>query len=250
MDYLKVEGQSAIVTGAAQGIGEGIAKAFAEQGIRVIVCDIQIEKGMEVVADIRKRGGIAEFCLCDVTKVADVEKAVDMAISKFGSLEIIINNAGIGSNCNPVEDLTDEEWNQMMDVDVKSAFNFTRAAIPHMKERKYGKIVNISSGGGITGMLNLSHYSTAKAALFGFTKSVAREVATFGINVNCIATPTTLTPATTAYDYDENWEEELKLIPKGRIATPKDIADMALYLVSQSSEYVTGQVISPNGGKR
>ena len=108
MDYLKVEGQSAIVTGAAQGIGEGIAKAFAEQGIRVIVCDIQIEKGMEVVADIRKRGGIAEFCLCDVTKVADVEKAVDMAISKFDSLEIIINNAGIGSNCNPVEDLTDE----------------------------------------------------------------------------------------------------------------------------------------------
>lgn len=250
MDYLKVEGQSAIVTGAAQGIGEGIAKTFAEYGIRVLVCDIQEDKGIRVVKDICKAGGIAEFCYCDVTNTEDVKNAINMAIDKFGSLEIIINNAGIGSNCSPVEEITDEVWNRMMDVDIKSAFNFTRAAMPYMKEKRYGKIVNISSGGGISGMLHLSHYATAKAALFGFTKSIAREGAPFGINVNCIATPTTLTPATTAYDYDSDWEEEIKLIPKGRIATPRDIADMALYLVSASAEYVTGQVVAPNGGKR
>ena len=187
---------------------------------------------------------------CDVINVKEVKGAVEKALEIFGALDILINNAGIGSDCKETDKISDEEWNHMMDVDLKGPFNFCREVLPHMRERKYGKIVNISSGGGISGMLYLSHYSSAKAALFGFTKSVAREAALYGVNVNCIAVPTTLTPATTFYNYDANWEDEIKQIPAGRIAMPKDIADMVLYLVSDASAYVTGQVMSPNGGKR
>ena len=250
MDYLQLKGKTAIVTGGSQGIGEKIASSLADYGVKVMICDIKDEEGQKVLDSIKKSGGIADYCHCNVINVEEVKNAVNKAIELFGKLDILINNAGIGSDCREISEISDDEWNHMMDVDLKGPFNFCREALPHMKKQKYGKIVNISSGGGISGMLNLSHYAAAKAGLFGFTKSAAKEGAQYGVNVNCIAVPTTLTPATTFYDYDANWEEEIKLIPMGRIAKTKDIADMVLYLVSDASAYVTGQVISPNGGKR
>ncbi|WP_130864373.1 SDR family NAD(P)-dependent oxidoreductase [Bacilliculturomica massiliensis] len=250
MDYLNLTGKTAVVTGGAQGIGLAVAEELAAFGVHVVICDIKEREGKDAAEKITALGGSAIFCRCDVTSPAEIKQATDTAIKEFGRLDILINNAGIGSDCHATDELTDAEWNRMMDVDLKGPFNFCREAVPHMRRQKYGKIVNISSGGGIGGMLFLAHYSAAKAGLFGFTKSLAKELAPLGINVNCIAVPTTLTPATTFYDYDSDWQEELKLIPMGRIAQPKDIADMVLYLVSDASAYVTGQVLSPNGGKR
>lgn len=250
MDYLKLDGKSAIVTGGAQGIGEGIAIALAQFGVKVMICDINDNTGMALVEKINSNGGKSEFYHCDVTNVEEVKNTVDKTIELFGCVDILVNNAGIGDNCCDTDKLSDERWNRMMEVNLKGPFNFCREVIPHMKERKYGKIVNISSGGGLVGMLYLTHYGTAKAGMIGLTKSIAQELAPFGINVNCIAVPTTMTPATTAYDYDDNWEDEIVTIPMGRIAMPKDIADMVLYLVSDASAYVTNQVLAPNGGKR
>lgn len=250
MDYLNLCGKTAIVTGGGQGIGEGIAIALAQFGVKVMICDINDKTGKAVVEKIRNSGGESEFCHCDVTNVEEVKNTINKTIELFNCIDILINNAGIGDNCQDTDKLSDESWNRMMDVNLKGPFNFCREVIPHMKKRKYGKIVNISSGGGLVGMLYLTHYATAKAGMIGLTKSIAQELAPFGINVNCIAVPTTMTPATTAYDYDANWEDEIESIPMGRIAKPKDIADMVLYLVSDASEYVTSQVLAPNGGKR
>lgn len=250
MDYLNLAGKSAIVTGGGQGIGEGIALGLAQFGVKVMICDVNENTSMTVVEKILRNGGKAEFCHCDVTNVEEVKNTVDKTIELFGGVDILVNNAGIGDNCHDTDRLSDEKWNRMMDVNLKGPFNFCREVIPYMKEQKYGKIVNISSGGGLAGMLYLTHYATAKAGLIGLTKSIAQELAPFGINVNCIAVPTTMTPATTVYDYDANWEDEIESIPMGRIAKPKDIADMVLYLVSNASAYVTSQVLAPNGGKR
>lgn len=250
MDYLRLDGKSAIVTGGGQGIGEGIASALAQFGVKVMICDINDETGIAFVEKIRADGGTAEFCHCDISNVEDVKNTVKKTIECFGRIDILVNNAGIGDNCCETDKLSDERWNRMMDVNLKGAFNFCREVIPYLREQKYGKIVSISSGGGLVGMLNLTHYATAKAGIIGLTKSIAQELAPLGINVNCIAVPTTLTPATFAYDYDANWEDEIKTIPMGRIAKPKDIADMVLYLVSDASAYVTSQVLAPNGGLR
>lgn len=250
LEYLNLSGKTAIVTGGGQGIGEGIAIALAQFGVKVMICDVNDETGMSVVGKIRNNGGKAEFCHCDVTNVKEVKNTIDKTIELFTCVDILVNNAGIGDNCEDTDKLSDERWNRMMDVNLKGPFNFCREVIPYMKDQKYGKIVNISSGGGLVGMLYLTHYAAAKAGMIGLTKSIAQELAPFGINVNCIAVPTTMTPATTAYDYDANWKEEIESIPMGRVAKPEDIADMVLYLVSDASEYVTNQVMAPNGGKR
>jgi NAD(P)-dependent dehydrogenase (short-subunit alcohol dehydrogenase family) len=250
MDYLKLAGKSAIVTGGGQGIGGAIAQALAQFGVEVMICDINDDTSRTIVDKIRNDGGTAAFCHCDVSNVEDVRRTVEKSIENFGKIDILINNAGIGDNCCDTDKLSDEKWNKMMDVNLKGPFNFCREVIPHFKKQYYGKIVNISSGGGLVGMLFLTHYATAKAGMIGLTKSIAQELAPYGINVNCIAVPTTFTPATVAYDYDANWEDEIKSIPMGRIAQPKDIADMVLYLVSDASAYVTNQVLAPNGGKR
>lgn len=250
MDYLKLQSKTAIITGGGQGIGESIAESLYEFGVKVMICDVNNQNGKKVADRLKANGGDARFFHCDVTNINEVRQLVNETHRVYERIDILINNAGIGSNCTNTENISDEEWNRMMDVNLKGPFNLCREVIPYMKKQKYGKIINISSGGGVAGMALLAHYSTAKAGLIGFTKSMALELAKHFINVNCIAVPTTLTPATLAYDYDSNIEEELKNIPWGRIASTKDIADMVLFLASDSSEYVTGQVLAPNGGKR
>lgn len=250
LDYLKVAGKSAIVTGGGRGIGRAIALALGRYGAHVYLCDIRDDWGEDAVGEIRAAGGRAEYRHCDIANPAEVNAAVAGAVEAFGTVHILVNNAGIGAISLPFEEITDEDWDNMLKVDLAAPFYFCRAVIPHMKAQKFGKIINISSGSGIIGCEFCSHYASAKAGLIGFTQSIAKELAAHHINANAIAVPTTQTPMLAETEFDMFVEDELRDIPWGRIGVPEDIADMVLYLASESSEYVTGQVLAPNGGRR
>lgn len=249
-DYLKIAGSVAIVTGSGRGIGRATALALGRFGVNVMVCDLHDDWGEEAVKEIRREGGLAEYCHCDVADMLQVKALVEATIRSFGTIDILVNNAGIGSVSLPFEEITDEEWDRMLRVDLTAPFYLCREVIPYMKAKKHGKIINISSGSGIIGCEYCSHYASAKAGLIGFTQSIAKELAKDRINVNAIAVPTTQTPMLKETDFDVFVEDELRDIPWGRIGTPEDIADMVLYLSSDASEYVTGQVLAPNGGRR
>lgn len=249
-DYLKITGKVAIVTGSGRGIGRATALALSRFGVKVMVCDINDDWGEEAVKEIRKKGGTAQYFHCDVADTVQVKALVNATIRIFGTIDILVNNAGIGSVSLPFEEITDEEWDRMIKVDLTAPFYLCREAVPYMKAKKSGKIINISSGSGVIGCEFCSHYASAKAGLIGFTQSIAKELAKDRINVNVIAVPTTQTPMLKETDFDIFVEDELKEIPWGRIGTPEDIAYMVLYLSSDASEYVTGQVLAPNGGRR
>ena len=244
-DYLNIAGRTAIVTGGASGIGKGVSEGLAEFGVKVAVCDLQDDIGKETVAEILKNGGTARYYHCDVSDSSEVDAVVKQIADDFGSVDILFNNAGIGDKNTNVEDMSDEQWERMMKVDLDGVFYVTRAVIPYMKKNQWGKIINNISGSGVIGVEYISHYGAAKAGVIGFTQSVAKEVAKEHITVNVIATPTTVTPQFIEADY-----EELPFIPMGRFAYPKDIADLVLFLASDRAEYITGQIIAPNGGRR
>ena len=249
-DYLKIEGKTAIVTGAGRGIGRAIAVKLARYGVKVMLCDIQDEWMENAAEEIRGFGGICSWVHCDVSDSAQVKAAVREAADTFGTVDILGNDAGIGSVPIAFEEISDEAWKKMLKIDLYSAFYFTREVVPYMKKQRWGKIVCISSGSGVIGCEFCSHYATAKAAMIGFTESIAKELAPFHINANVIATPTTDTPQLAETDFDVFVEDEIKEIPWGRIGTPEDIADMVLYLSSDASEYVSGQILAPNGARR
>lgn len=249
-DYLKIEGKVAIVTGGGRGIGKATAKALARYGVKVVVNDFFPDRAESTVAEISEEGGVSSAFPCDVTDVKAVKEMVNYTVETYGTVDIVVNNAGIGSVSLPFEEITDEDWDRMIKVDLTAPFYVCREVIPYMKEKRSGKIINISSGSGIIGCEFCSHYASAKAGLIGFTESIARELGEYKINVNVIAVPTTDTPMLGETDFDDFIEDELKDIPWGRIGTPEDIADMVLYLSSDSSDYVTGQILAPNGGRR
>ena len=244
-DFLNIAGKVAIVTGGASGIGKGVSEELAEFGVKVAVCDLQDHAGEETVEKIISNGGIAKYYRCNVANSDEVEATVKKIADDFGSIDILLNNAGIGDKNTNVEDMTDEQWDRMMSVDLNGVFYFSRAVIPYMKKNQWGKIINNSSGSGLIGVEYISHYGAAKAVIIGFTQSIAKEVAKDHINVNVIATPTTVTPQFIEDDY-----AELPFIPMGRFAYPKDIADLVLFLASDRASYITGQLIAPNGGRR
>lgn len=249
-DYLRISGKRAIVTGAAKGIGFGIAKELALYGVKVMLCDIDDEAGNESLAAIRAEGGTAEYCHMDIFSVADVHRVVQETVRLFGGVDILVNNVGGGEPPVHFEEISDERWDHFIRFNLYGAFYMTREVFPYMKTQRYGKIVNISSGYAIGGGDYCAHYATAKAGLIGFTTSVAKEGALHHINVNVIPVPTTDTPSMRMTDTPEMIEQEARETPMGRIAVPKDIADTVLFLVSDASDYLTGQIVAPNGGKR
>ena len=249
-DYLKIEGKTAIVTGAGRGIGKAIAMALARYGVKVMLCDIQDDWMKQTSEVIREFGGVCRFFHCDVSDSSQVKAAVESAVCAFGTVDILVNDAGIGSVPIAFEEISNEAWEKMLKTDLYSAFYFTREVVPYMKKQKWGKIISVSSGSGVIGCEYCSHYATAKAAMIGFTESIAKELSPFHINANVIATPTTDTPQLAETDFDVFVEDEIKEIPWGRIGKPDDIADMVLYLASDASEYVSGQILAPNGARR
>lgn len=236
-----------IVTGASRGIGKACALAFGKNGADVIVNYTRSkEKAEELCEDISKLGGRAlPFC-ADVADRKAVDEMIAFAHSNFGSITTLVNNAGIAEQimfC----DITEEKWDRMFAVDVKGVYNCIQAALPDMIHNKSGRIINISSMWGITGASCEVHYSAAKAAVIGMTKALAKELGPSGITVNAIA------PGVISTEMNGNISEEImselkEETPVGRIGTPEDIAETALFLASPKASFITGEVISVNGG--
>lgn len=236
-----------IVTGASRGIGKACALAFGKSGADVIVNYTRSkEKAEEVCEEISKLGGRAlPFC-ADVADRKAVDEMIAFAHSNFGSISTLVNNAGIAEQimfC----DITEEKWDRMFAVDVKGVYNCIQAALPDMIHNKSGRIINISSMWGITGASCEVHYSAAKAAVIGMTKALAKELGPSGITVNAIA------PGVIFTEMNGNISEEIMTelkeeTPIGRIGTPEDIAETAIFLASPKASFITGEVISVNGG--
>lgn len=236
-----------IVTGASRGIGKACALAFGKSGADVIVNYTRSkEKAEEVCEEISKLGGRAlPFC-ADVADRKAVDEMIAFAHSNFGRISTLVNNAGIAEQimfC----DITEEKWDRMFAVDVKGVYNCIQAALPDMIHNKSGRIINISSMWGITGASCEVHYSAAKAAVIGMTKALAKELGPSGITINAIA------PGVISTEMNGNISEEIMTelkeeTPLGRIGTPEDIAETAIFLASPKASFITGEVISVNGG--
>jgi 3-oxoacyl-[acyl-carrier protein] reductase len=243
MDF---SGRVSIVTGASQGIGEAIALDLAQGGAEIVLVDIQKEKLDDVASRITDIGGKAAAYEADVSKTGQVEDLVDTLIRNHGSVHHLINNAGITRD-NLLMRMKEEEWDSVMAVNLKGVFNFSKALIRHMIRNRYGRIVNVSSVVGLIGNPGQANYSASKAGVLGFTKSLAREVASRGITVNAVA-PGFIQTAMTESLPEAVQEQFLSVIPVGRFGTPQEVAQAVRFLVSDQASYITGQVININGG--
>ena len=234
--------ETVLITGGTRGIGEAAACFLKEKGYRVC---INYQKSKEKAELMEKEFGVFAFC-ADVSKKAEVDKMISEINERFGGVDILINNAGI-AQFKLFSDITEDEWDRMFAVNVKGMFNCTQAVIPYMIHNKYGKIINISSMWGVTGASCEVHYSASKAAVIGFTKSLAKELGPSGICVNCVA-PGVIKTDMCAGISDEDMAVLADETPLGRFGIPEDIAKTIMFLASNDSDFITGQVISPNGG--
>jgi 3-oxoacyl-[acyl-carrier protein] reductase len=243
---LKLKGRVALITGAAQGIGKSVALLLAQNGADIVVSDINLEKAEETAKEIESIGSKAIAIKVDVANLKDVERMVESILEKFGKIDILVNNAGITRD-KLILRMTEEDWDAVLNVNLKGTFNCTKAVVRHMAKQRSGKIVSIASVVGEMGNAGQVNYSASKAGVIGLTKTIAREFAQRRINVNAIAPGYIETPMTEVLP--EKVKEELKrLIPMERLGKPEDVAEAVLFLVSEESNYITGQVLNVNGG--
>jgi len=243
---LELLGKVALVTGAAQGIGRAIALLLAQKGADIVVSDINLEKAEETAREIEAIGRRAMAIRADVANTNDVERMVEAILERFGQIDILVNNAGITRD-KLILRMTEEDWDAVLNVNLKGTFNCTKAVVRHMSKQRRGKIVNIASVVGEMGNVGQANYSASKAGVIGFTKTIAREFAQRGINVNAIAPGYIETPMTEVLP--EKVKEELRrMIPMERLGRSEDVAEAVLFLVSEASRYITGQVLNVNGG--
>jgi 3-oxoacyl-[acyl-carrier protein] reductase len=219
---------------------------LAHHGADVIVADVNLEKAQETAKEVEATGRGAMAVKVDITRLNDVEQMVESAIARFGKVDILINNAGIARD-KLILRMTEEDWDAVLDVNLKGTFHCTKTVIKHMSKQRSGKIVNIASVVGEMGNAGQANYSASKAGVIGLTKTVAREFAQRGINVNAIAPGYIQTPMTDVLP-DKAKEELKRLIPMERLGQPEDVAHAVLFLVSEASSYITGQVLNVNGG--
>ncbi len=242
------EDRVAIVTGAGQGIGRAIALKLAEDSVRVVVSDANHDTALQTAEEIQSFGRQALGIRTDVANSSDVSELVETTVAEFGRVDILVNNAGIARSGTLLK-LTEEAWDEVLDVNLKGVFRTTRAAARYMIEAKYGKIVNVSSIYGRTGVVGDSNYAASKAGIVGFTKSTARELARHHINVNAILPGMVDTPLLRGIP-DRYLKPMIEEIPLGRVGTPEDIANVAAFLVSDEASYITGATIEVTGGWR
>jgi 3-oxoacyl-[acyl-carrier protein] reductase len=238
----------AIVTGSARGIGRGIALRLAEAGADIVVNDIEAAReAMErTVEEIKKLERQAIGVAADVSSAQDVGRLIETAMSTLGRIDILVNNAGVTRD-GLVMRMSDEDWDTVLAIDLKSTFLCTRAVLRPMLKARWGRIVSIASIVGINGNAGQANYAAAKAGVIAFTRSVAKEVASRGITVNAIAPGYIDTKMT--QDLDEKQSEELKKrIPLGYAGTPRDVAEAVAFLASEEARYITGQVLGVDGG--
>ncbi|WP_162951531.1 3-oxoacyl-ACP reductase FabG [Mycobacterium paragordonae] len=241
-----LDGQTAVITGAAQGLGFAIAEQFVAEGARVVLGDVNLEATQ---AAAEKLGGddVAVAVRCDVTKSDEVQALLDTALSRFGGLDIMVNNAGITRDAT-MRKMTEEQFDQVINVHLKGTWNGIRLAAAIMRENKRGAIINMSSVSGKVGMIGQTNYSAAKAGIVGMTKAAAKELAYLGVRVNAIA-PGLIRSAMTEAMPQRIWDSKVAEVPMGRAGEPSEVASVALFLASDLSSYMTGTVMEITGGR-
>ena len=239
-------GQTAVITGGAQGLGFAIAEQFIAEGARVVIGDINLEATEAAAA---KLGGadVARAVKCDVTSYADVEALVDAAVEQFGRFDVMVNNAGITRDAT-LRKMTEDEFDQVISVHLKGTWNGLRKAASVMREQKSGAIVNMSSISGKVGMIGQTNYSAAKAGIVGMTKAASKELAHLGVRVNAIQ-PGLIRSAMTEAMPQRIWDSKVAEVPMGRAGEPAEVAKVALFLASDLSSYMTGTVLEVTGGR-
>ena len=263
---MRLEGKATIVTGGGGDIGRGIARCYAKEGARLLIVDLKEEAAQKGAEEASALGLDAIAMAADLTKEDEVEKVFNEAVGHLGQVDVLVNAHGRASRmfANPLERLTLKEWNDMMAVNLTSVFLMTRAVVPHMRERKSGKIINLASLAGRRANENLPHYSASKAALISFTQSIAKEMAPYDVNVNAINPGFLFSPiwehghgvlmSTQKEEWKDRSSREIydeivkSLAPLGHDQTPEEIGMLAVYLGCDESRSMTGQSLSLDGG--
>lgn len=241
--------RTAFITGAGSGIGRAIAKRLSSSGMNIVVADINLQNAEETVHQIKESGGVAMAVSCDVTSLQQVSKAVEIAKARYGKVDVLVNNAG-WDKVEPFLKSEPETWDKVIKVNLMGQIHTCKVILPLMIENGYGKVINISSDAGRVGSSGEAVYSAAKGGVIAFTKTLAREMARYKINVNCVAPGPTDTPLFQEIgSYNQGIAAALeKAIPFRRLAKPEDIAGAVAYFASDEANYVTGQTLSVSGG--
>ena len=246
-EFLSLENRTAIVTGAARGIGKAIAEILAGRGANIVVVDLELDAAEKTAREIAEKTGRDAIALeADVSDNASVKAMVKKALEKFGKIDILVNNAGITRD-GLLMRMKEKDWDLVLDINLKGAFNCAQALARPMMKARYGRIINITSVSGIVGQAGQTNYSSSKAGLIGFTKAMAKEVGSRGITVNAVA-PGFIETILTDDLPDEIKDFSMKLTPMGRFGTPQDVANAVAFLAAEESSFITGVTLQVDGG--
>ena len=245
--FLSLEGRTAIVTGGARGIGKAIVKTLAARGANIAVVDLRMELAEETANEITTKLGVEAIAIeADVSNQESVKAMVKSAVDKFGKIDILVNNAGITRD-GLIMRMKEEDWDMVLNINLKGAFNCAQALARPMMKARYGRIINISSVSGVTGQAGQANYSSSKAGMIGLTKALAKELGSRNITVNAVAPGFIETVLT--HDLPEEIKDiSMKLTPMGRFGQPEDIANAVAFLAAEESSFITGVTLQVDGG--